>query len=61
MGKRKMSDDEKRWETEDDLRCLSRAEELEAELAKDPERRKRLNEMIKSRMSEMAGLLKEKD
>lgn len=61
MARGKMSDDEKRWETEDDLRCLSRAEELETALKKDPERRKRLNEMIKSRMSEMAGLINEKD
>jgi len=32
MAKGKMSDDDKRWETEDDLRCLSRAEELETAL-----------------------------
>jgi molybdopterin-biosynthesis enzyme MoeA-like protein len=61
MAKGKMSEQEKKWETEDDIRALSRAEEVEAELKKDPERRKRLNEMVKARMSEMAGLLKEKD
>lgn len=61
MKKRKMDEDEKRWQTEDDIRVLSRAEELEAELAKDPERKKRMIEMAKERMTAMASIASEKD
>lgn len=61
MAKGKMSEDEKRWQAEDDIRVLSRAEELEAELAKDPERKKCMIEMAKERMTAMAGIISEKD
>lgn len=62
MAKGKMSEDEKRWQAEDDIRVMSRAKELEAELAKDPERKerkKRMVEMAKSRMTEMASIASE--
>lgn len=61
MSKGKMSDDEKRWQAEDDIRVMSRAAELEAELAKDPERKKRMIEMAKSRMVEMAAIVSDSD
>jgi hypothetical protein len=61
MGKGEMSADDMKWQAEDDIRVLSRAEELEADLAKDPERKKRMIELAKSRMTEMAALINEKD
>ena len=60
MAKGKMSEDEMKWQAEDDIRILSRAKEVEAELAKDPERKKRMNELAKSRMTEMAALVGDK-
>lgn len=57
MSKGKMSDDEKRWQAEDDIRILSRAKEVEAAHAKDPERKKCMVEMAKTRMTEMASMV----
>lgn len=57
MAKGKMSDDEKRWQAEDDIRALSKAEEVKAEHAKDPERKKYMEEMAKKRMMEMASMM----
>lgn len=59
MGK--MSAQEKKWRTEDDLRILAQAEEIQ----KDPERMKACRALAKQRMTEMeklagAGAVKQK-
>lgn len=59
MGK--MSAQEKKWRTEDDLRILAQAEEIQ----KDPERMKACRALAKQRMAEMeklagAGAVKQK-
>lgn len=55
MGKNRITPDDK-WQVEDDLRTLQRAEEIK----KDPKRMKACQEMAKEKMTQMAGVVAEK-
>lgn len=50
----KMTEEEMKWRTEDDLRILTSY----AELIKDPERYKKAKELAKKKKNELVNLLK---
>jgi len=52
--KMKKTAEERKWETEDDLRALARAEEVK----KSPERMKACKAMAKQKIAEMAAATK---
>lgn len=48
------SPEDKKWQTEDDLRTLARAEEIK----KDPKRMAAVKDLAKEKMAEMAKIAK---